>query len=213
MLNKILIFQMLSEVVQATFVKRLSWIDKGGDMDTSNMDKLRKAVLSAADSILEKKSFSEAAHAIFDHCKELTGATSGYVALLSEDGTKNEVLFVESGGIDCSVDPNLPMPVRGLRASAYNSQKAVYENDFMNSQWVADMPEGHMELRNVMFAPLNVGQKTVGILGLANKPDGFSNKDAEIAAVFGELAALSLQNSRLIERLNEITESLFIPLK
>lgn len=182
-------------------------------MNTFDKERLRKAVLSAADTILEKKRFSEAARAIFDHCRELTGATAGYVALLSKDGSKNEVLFVESGGVSCSVDPNLPMPVRGLRASAYSLKKAVFENDFMNSEWVADMPEGHMELRNVMFAPLIVGEKVVGILGMANKPNGFSSKDAEIAAIFGELAALSLQNSRLIERLNEITDSLFIPLK
>jgi GAF domain-containing protein len=177
------------------------------------MERLRKAVLSVADSILEKKSFSEAAQAIFNYCKDLTGATSGYVALLSDDGKENEVLFLESGGLPCDVDPELPMPVRGLRESAYRTQKAVYENDFMNSEWAAFLPDGHVELRNVMFAPLNVGSKTVGILGLANKPGDFSTEDTEMAAVFGELAALALQNSRLIERLNEITESLFIPLE
>lgn len=181
-------------------------------MDSSNTEKLREAVLSVAHSILEKKSFTDAAHAIFDYCREMTGATSGYVALLSESGQENEVVFLESGGLPCSVDPELPMPVRGLRSVAYKLQEAVYENDFMNSEWVDFLPEGHVELRNVMFAPLNTGRKTVGILGLANKPGGFSNEDAEIAALFGELAALALQNSLLIERLNEITESLFIPL-
>ena len=47
------------------------------------------------------------------------GATSGYVALLSEDGAENEVLFLEAGGFPCDVDPKLPMPIRGLRAEAY----------------------------------------------------------------------------------------------
>lgn len=185
----------------------------GVEMDPSNTEKIRKAVLDVAHSILEKKSFTDAARAIFDCCRDLTGATSGYVALLSEDGTNNEVLFLESGGLTCSVDPELPMPIRGLRASAYHLQKAVYENDFMNSQWAGYMPDGHVELRNVMFAPLNVDQKTAGIIGLANKPDGFSNRDVEIADIFGELAALALQNSRLVERITKTTESLFIPLE
>lgn len=182
-------------------------------MDTSNTEKLRELVLRAADTILEKRRFSEAARAIFDYCRELTGATSGYVALLNEDGTDNEVLFLESGGLPCEVDPDLPMPIRGLRACVYDRQEAVFENDFMNSEWAGFMPEGHVALRNVMFAPLNVGRKTVGIIGLANKPDGFSNRDVEIAGAFGELAALALENSRLIERITEITESLFIPVK
>jgi GAF domain-containing protein len=182
-------------------------------MDTSNEEKLRKAVLDAANSILEKRSFSETARAIFDYCRELTGAVSGYVALLNESKMENEVLFLDSGGLTCEVDAELPMPVQGLRESACRQQKAVYENDFMNSKWADSLPEGHVALRNVMFAPLNAGSKTVGILGLANKPGDFSKADVEMAAVLGELAALALQNSRLIERLNEMTESLFIPLE
>jgi GAF domain-containing protein len=105
------------------------------------------------------------------------------------------------------------MPLKGLRESACKLQKVVYDNDFMNSDWAGFVPEGHVELRNIMFAPLSIGSKTVGILGLANKPGGFTEKDTDLAAGFGELAALALQNSRLIERLNEITESLFIPVE
>ncbi|MBF0100445.1 MAG: GAF domain-containing protein [Desulfobacterales bacterium] len=62
----------------------------------------------------------------------------------------------------------------------------MYNNDFMNSKWVEYMPEGHVLLRNVMFAPLNLEGKTVG---LANKPSDFTDDDAEIATVFGDIAA------------------------
>jgi len=170
-------------------------------------------VLNASHSILEKKSFTEAALAIFTYCRKLTGAKSGYVALLTDDGKETDVLFLDTGGLPCEVDPNLPMPLRGLRVSACKLRTVVYENDFMSSEWADRLPEGHVELQNVMFAPLNVGQRIVGILGLANKPDGFSQKDAEIATAFGELAALAIQNSRLMERANEIVDSLFIPLE
>ena len=63
-------------------------------------------------------------------------------------------------------------------------------------------------MRNVMFAPLNLEGKTVGIMGLANKPDDFTEVDAEIASVFGDLAAIALQNSRHIDLLNEKNISL-----
>ena len=49
-------------------------------------------------------------------------------------GEENEVLFLEFGGLPCDVDPELPMPIRGLRAEAYRLKKAVYHNDFMNSE-------------------------------------------------------------------------------
>jgi len=35
---------------------------------------------------------------------------------------------------------------------------------------------------NVMFALLNLEGKTVGIIGLANKPSDFNYEDAEIAS-------------------------------
>jgi len=167
-----------------------------------------QAVIKGARAILERKTFSEAARAIFDQCRELTGAVSGYVALLSDDGTENEVLFLEAGGIPCSVDPELPMPIRGLRATAYRQHKAVYENDFMKSPWIRFIPAGHVAMRNVMFAPMNIEGKTVGIIGLANKHSDFTDEDAQIASVFGELAAIALLNSRYLDLLNEKTGSL-----
>lgn len=160
------------------------------------------AVIRGARVILEKQNFAEAARAIFDLCREMTGAVSGYVALLSEDGRRNEVLFLEAGGMPCSVDPELPMPIRGLRAISYERHKAVYENDFMRSEWVKYLPKGHVAMKNVMFALLNIEGKTVGIMGLANKPSNFTDADAEIATVFGELAAIALINTRHLDLLN-----------
>ncbi|MBN2307633.1 MAG: GAF domain-containing protein [Candidatus Hydrogenedentes bacterium] len=167
-----------------------------------------KAVINGARAILERKSFVESSRAIFDYCCALTGAVSGYVALLSENGEENEVLFLEAGGRPCTVDPNLPMPIRGLRAVCYETHEPVYENDFMHSEWARFMPEGHVAMQNVLFAPLNIEGRTVGVMGLANKPGDFTDEDGEIAAVFGELAAVALSNSRYIDLLHEKTASL-----
>ena len=72
--------------------------------------------------------------------------------------------------------------------------------DFMSSQWVGFMPDGHVVLKNVMFAPLVLEGKTVGIIGLANKDTDFDNNDAKMASGFGELAAIALQNSRNLDK-------------
>ena len=169
-------------------------------IDTLQMrDRELSAFMKSAKAILMHQGFAETARAIFDYCRELTGASSGYVALLSEDGSENEVLFLEAGGMPCSVDPELPMPIRGLRAIAYRDHRAVFENDFMNSRWIAFMPGGHVTLKNVMFAPLVLDGKAVGLIGLANKATDFTDEDARIAAAFGELAAVALQNSKYLD--------------
>ncbi|MFX1521022.1 MAG: PAS domain S-box protein, partial [Promethearchaeota archaeon] len=159
------------------------------------------ALLESSRVVLECHKFEDAARFIFDSCKNLVGATAGYVALLSEDRTENELQFLDSGELPCTVDPSLPMPIRGLRAEAYRTGKAVYENDFSNSEWIKYMPEGHARLNNVMFAPLKIKGKAVGLLGLANKPEGFNEHDARMASAFSELAAVALYNSWTLESL------------
>lgn len=94
-----------------------------------------------------------------------------------------------------TVDASLPMPIRGLRETAYRTCKVVFDNDFSKSDWMQLMPKGHVHLGNVMFVPLVVGGKAVGLMGLANKPSDFTARDALVAAGFGEYAALALKNS------------------
>ncbi len=159
------------------------------------------ALLKASRSVLQNKEFPDSARAIFNSCKELLGATAGYVALLSDDGKENEVLFLDSGNLPCTVDPTLPMPIRGLRAQAYNSGQVSVENDFNQSEWIRFMPKGHVHLKNVLFAPLLIEQTTVGVIGLANKTGGFTKRDAEMALAFGEIASVALANSQMLEML------------
>ncbi len=166
------------------------------------------ALWTAAQAVLKHRKFNVSARIIFDEACRMTGATSGYVALLSETGEENEVLFLEAGGKPCTVDPDLPMPIRGLRAQSYHTGQAVFENDFMKSEWMKFMPKGHVELSNVMFAPLNIEGKTVGIMGLANKKEAFTSNDAAIAAAFGEIGAIALQNSRTLDQLDESVKEL-----
>ena len=164
---------------------------------------IQKSIVEEAKNVLEIRDFPVVARRIFDAARKLTGARSGYVALLNESGEENEVLFLESGGLDCTVDPSLPMPVRGLRAEAYKTGEVAVENDFSGSRWASFMPAGHVTLKNVMFAPLNIAGKTVGLIGLANKPDYFTEKDCVIAQSFGQLAAMALNNSRNLDLLEE----------
>jgi PAS domain S-box-containing protein len=162
------------------------------------------ALLEAAHAVMDyerHRDFDHTARTIFDHARELIGATAGYIALLSEDGTNNEVLFLESGNTGCTVDPTLPMPIRGFRGEVYRTGKAMYDNDFSHSAWTSLLPEGHSPLDNVLFAPLSIEGATVGLMGLSNKEGGFTDNDARLASTFADLIAVALANSRYLEKL------------
>jgi len=100
------------------------------------------------------------------------------------------------------------MPIRGLRGEAYHNVKTMYHNDFSKSEWIKFMPKGHVRLSNVLFAPMVVERKAVGLLGIANKPGGFNENDVRIASGFSELASIALVNKRAEEELRQMTDEL-----
>lgn len=165
-----------------------------GDISARHME--ADAFLAAARAILANDRFEDAARAIFDLVKKLLGATGGYIAMLSPDGQENEVLFLDSGGRPCTVDPLLPMPIRGLRAEVYRTGLPAYDNKFAQSHWMDLMPDGHVTLDSVLFAPLALDNQVVGLMGLANKPGGFTDNDARMATELSEFVALALKTSR-----------------
>lgn len=165
-------------------------------------------LLNATHSILKSDDFDTIAREIFDACKRAIGAKAGYVAMLSNDGTENELLFLDDGGLPCDVNPELPMPIRGLRAEAYKTGEAVYDNNFMNSKWAKFMPNNHLVLNNVLFAPLIIDKKAIGLIGISNKEVGFTDEDAKLAKAFADYASIALQNSRNIEELKTNYEKL-----
>ena len=82
-----------------------------------------RAILRASMPILRQDSFPEVARNVFHGLKDQIGAKAGYVALLSDDGAENEIVYLDPGHYDCQVDLSLPMPIRGFRAVVYESGK------------------------------------------------------------------------------------------
>ncbi len=176
--------------------------------EAASLHSILDAFIEGSQQVLKHRGFAETARSLFDLCKKQIGAQCGYVALLNEEGSENEVLFLDAGGLPCGVNPELPMPIRGLRGEVYARGETAYENDFEKSEWMKFMPQGHVRMKNVMFAPLIHDGKTVGILGLANKPTDFDAKDARIATTFGKLAAIALREAKRIDDIQMAEEAL-----
>jgi PAS domain S-box-containing protein len=165
------------------------------------------ALSAVSRAILRYREFEPTARLIFDSCTHLTGATAGYVALLSADGTEDDILFWDAGGAADTATPTLALPVRGLHEQVYRTSKALYENDLSGSEWTELSLEVQGVVDNVLFAPLLVDGIAVGLLGLVNKAGGFTEDDVRIASAFSELAALALLQSRTLETLQTSEES------
>lgn len=161
------------------------------------------ALFKAARTVLEHREFKSTARQIFDACKTIIGANSGYVSLLSVDGTLNEFLFLDQDGMYIESGAVLPIPVQGVLSEAYKTCKPVYQNDCKKNKWVKFMPDGYPDKCNVIFVPMVINDKVVGLLVLAGKEKGFNDDDAQLAGVFGEIASIALYNSRTLELFEE----------
>lgn len=174
--------------------------------ETIKSKQVMETLYEGAKNILECADFNSASNVLVDLALKMTGASAGYIALTNEDQTENVIIVSKSSDLDCLVDTSLPMPIRGLRGEVYKSNKVQYENDFMNSPLVKYLPEGHIYIRNILFAPIIIKGKNVGILGLANKTEDFDQDDARISLSIGNLAALSLSNWLTFDALQESQE-------
>ncbi len=164
------------------------------------------ALLESTRSILKYHDFESTTSSIFYSCKNLTGASSGYIALLKENLPEIEIIFIDSGGETCSVKTTNGMPIRGLREEVYKTSKTIFNNNFSESKWKHFLPDGHIKIYNVLFAPMIIENKVIGLLGLANKPSGFSDDDSRIATAFSEIAAIALLNKRAEENVKRSEE-------
>jgi PAS domain S-box-containing protein len=164
------------------------------------------ALLECARAVLAYRDFEDVARLIFDSCRNLLGAQTGSMILLTENGTDNEVVSWDQGGLSCKDGPTLPMPIRRLREEAFRTGKTIYENDFCRSEGTRFLPEGYARPDNVLFAPLLIKGITVGLLAMANKSGSFTENDARMASAFAEMAVIALFNSRTTESLEKSEE-------
>jgi PAS domain S-box-containing protein len=141
--------------------------------------------------------------AIFKACTELIGAPAGYVALLTPDKKENQIVFLNPGGYICTVDEDIPMPIRGMRGEVVKSKKASYDNNFLATDWLQFLPNGHVDLENVLFVPLMIDNEVKGLMGMANKPGGFTEEDKNLAVAFSEFVSIALQDSQTLESLEK----------
>ena len=173
-------------------------------MKASN--ELYRSLLSASISVLEERKFETAVHTILDLCKKWIGPTIGYVEVSGIDRHRTERFFLESGGNIRAAEPEMSVPIVRLREKAYKTGRVTYDNVLLGSIDMGNKSEQLVRIDNMMFSPMNAQGKTIGVIGLANKEQGFSEQDADIAAASADIAAIALHNSRTLEKLVESEE-------
>jgi signal transduction histidine kinase len=145
------------------------------------------------------------------HCLELTGSEFGFVGLLSSGSNEMDVAAIK--GFQ-PLDPAFYerfrlIPVRpSVFGVVITEGRSNISNDVIGDPIRVGQPRGHPPVRTFLGVPLKVGQTVIGMVGVANRRDGYAVDDERLLSTFANQAAVAIDNARLYERQREMIESL-----
>jgi GAF domain-containing protein len=137
-----------------------------------------------------------------DTAEELTGSQFGFIGEINQAGLLEDIAISAPDMAACRM-PGFNQPVlpkvwhmRGIFGKAVKDKQSVIANDPPSHPDRAGLPAGHPRLTAFLGVPLTQGGKTIGLLGLGNKPGGYNRTDQEAAEALAVAIAESLMRKR-----------------
>ena len=134
--------------------------------------------------------------AIVTRSGRLVGTEHCFLYLVNSAGTELDMAY--QSGIYDSLSHRPVKRGEGISGRVWVAGEPVKVDDY--NHWEGRLPDADRKILHAMAGvPLKVGDKVVGVLGLAFIDKGvvFSDQQMEVLGQFGELASLALENARL----------------
>jgi signal transduction histidine kinase len=122
------------------------------------------------------------------------------VSIVLVEGGRAEVMAVAGRGTDTVFPPGSARPVKGSVLEEVLDGKLVYRSTLEPPRYPEEEHLLSIGLHSRVLAPLQVGPRTIGMLGLVRvERDAFSPDEVELVALLGRLVATAVQNIRAYE--------------
>jgi signal transduction histidine kinase len=133
--------------------------------------------------------------------RELRGLMSfERVTIVLVEGGRAEVMAVAGRGTGDVFPPGSARPVRGSALEEVLEGRLVYRASIDPPEYPEEEELVGLGLRSRVLAPLRVGPRTIGMLGLVRaEVDAFSPAELELVSLLGRLVATAVQNIRAYE--------------
>ena len=157
------------------------------------------------------------------YCLELTDSEFGFTGILREPGTG----VIASGELRVS---DMVMEVAAIRG--FDADPKFYEqfrmmalrssvtgivirencshltNDVDADPHSVGQPQGHPPITKFLGVPLQLKDRVIGMIGVANKPDGYGPDDERLLSTFAAQVAVAVDNARLYEHQRQMIAEL-----
>lgn len=131
---------------------------------------------------------------------EITNSQIGFVDEMGPDGILHDVAISDMGWFNCKMydktghrRPPGDFLLHGLYGRVIDSGNSFFTNDPSSHPDSIGLPEGHLPLTSFLGAPLILDGKTMGILAVANREDGYSLEQQEDLEAIAPAVAHVLQ--------------------
>ena len=122
------------------------------------------------------------------------------VTIVLVEGGRAEVMAAAGRGIDTVFPPGSARPVRGSVLEEVLEGRLVYRPTMEPDRYPEEEELLGLGLQSRLLAPLQVGPRTIGMLGLVRtERDAFLPEEIELVALLGRLVATAVQNIRAYE--------------
>ncbi|HEY8797549.1 MAG TPA: GAF domain-containing protein [Candidatus Dormibacteraeota bacterium] len=134
-------------------------------------------------------------------CLDLTQSAFGFIGLLTGS---QEMDVAAIKGFEPS-DPNFYdnfrlIPVRpSVFGVVITNQHSKLSNDVLHDPDRVGQPRGHPPVRTFLGVPLQVGERVIGMVGVANKLSGYTADEERLLTTFANQVAVAIENARLYE--------------
>src|ERR1700737_299800 len=134
-------------------------------------------------------------------CLDLTQSAFGFIGLLN--GSQQMDVAAIKG-----FEPTHPnfyenfrlIPVRpSVFGVVITDRHSKISNDVLHDPDRVGQPRGHPPVRTFMGVPLQVGEKVMGMIGVANKLSGYTADEERLLSTFANQVAVAIENARLYE--------------
>jgi signal transduction histidine kinase len=137
-----------------------------------------------------------------DYCLQLTESKFGFVGLI-DDSNNLDVAAIKGFAPD---QPEFYERFRRIpiRPSVFGivviEGRPNRSNDVPNDPYHVGSPRGHPPVQTFLGVPLTVGTETIGMIGVANRAEGYEPEHERLLSTFANQVAVAIANARLYER-------------
>jgi PAS domain S-box-containing protein len=158
---------------------------KNYERQINRQNKLLNGINKVFQQSLTCETVEEVVEKCLEVAEELTGSNFSFIGEVNEKGRLDDRAVSPPGWDACTADPEKArkllsnMKIVSYWGRTVKEGKSQIVNDPDSDQDKRGIPEGHPPIKSFLGVPLKQGNKTIGLIALANKEEGYTEEDKD----------------------------------